>query len=89
MRPEFLTPELPIAAPDLYNVISLVDQYPPPVSYIDRWSQMERILVYDWAMREHLRASDNIIKRRDRPVLLDSKLVTGRDTFGPRGTGAA
>ena len=77
MRPEFLTPKLPIDAQDLYNVIGLVDQYPPPVAYIERWSQMERILVYDWAMREHLRASDNIIRRRDRPVLLDSKLVAG------------
>jgi hypothetical protein len=78
MRPEFLTPKtLPIAAPDLYNVISLVDQAPPPVAYIERWSPMERILVYDWAMREHLKASDNIIRRRDRPVLLDSKLVSG------------
>jgi hypothetical protein len=30
----------------------------------------ERALLYDWGMREHYRASDNLIRRRPKPLLL-------------------
>jgi hypothetical protein len=34
------------------------------------WTRLERVTAYDWAMREHLAASDNLLRRRARPSFL-------------------
>jgi hypothetical protein len=58
-----LTPEL---IRDVLMLISLdVD-----LDTIKTWTPNELLMVYDWAMREHARASDNIVRRRPRPALL-------------------
>lgn len=41
-------------------------------SDVKRWSQRDRERVYDWAIRTHLRASDNVIAVPDRPRVLDA-----------------
>lgn len=34
------------------------------------WTELERYVVLDWAWRTHLRASDNVVRSRPRPILL-------------------
>ncbi len=34
---------------------------------VAQWTRLELLLAYDWAMREHLGASDNPVRRRDCP----------------------
>jgi hypothetical protein len=41
------------------------------VSFVSRWTRLERIVAYDWAMREYLHASDNRVKRRERPSFVE------------------
>jgi hypothetical protein len=60
-EPAELTPEV------VRDVITLVAD-PPPLTTIATWTWFELLLAYDWAMREHLRASDNNVRRRDRPT---------------------
>lgn len=60
-----LTPEL------VQDVVSLVDETPPSRDELQQWTEIELLLVYDWAMREHMRASDNRnVRRRPKPWLL-------------------
>jgi hypothetical protein len=40
------------------------------MSFLEMLTKLELQVIYDWAMREHLRASDNNIRRRERPGLL-------------------
>lgn len=42
-----------------YDALLLVGDTDPSLSKIAIWSQEQRDLAYDWAMRTHLRASDN------------------------------
>ncbi len=37
------------------------------------WSPIELRIAYDWAVREHLHASDNVVRRRPRPWFLDAR----------------
>lgn len=37
------------------------------------WSPVELRIAYDWAIREHLHASDNVVRRRPRPWFLDAR----------------
>jgi hypothetical protein len=53
----------------LLDVLALVSVLQPPES-IPAWSEMERIIAYDWAIREHLHASDNMVRRREKPSFL-------------------
>lgn len=32
-----------------------------------QWTPTELLIAYDWAIREHLRASDNPVRRREKP----------------------
>jgi len=51
--------------------LSLVFEHIPSYESILQWTPLERLLVYDWTIREHFRASDNpYIKRRLKPSLL-------------------
>jgi hypothetical protein len=37
----------------------------------ERWTELERLVVYDYATRVHLSASDNPVRIRPRPHLLN------------------
>jgi hypothetical protein len=39
----------------------------PPLAVIEQWSPLELMVAFDWAMREHLHASDNPLMCRPRP----------------------
>jgi len=65
---EFLSP----GDESLNNVELLADALlivgvPATVEQISPWTANERLMAYDWAMREHLRASDNATRRRPKP----------------------
>lgn len=70
---EFLCPDGPISDQMILDVVSLVDHVPPedPAG----WTPLERLLVYDWAMRDHLRAAGNRVKRRPCPWILDAVVL--------------
>jgi len=65
MRIEVLAPE-ELTAEAVHAVITLVAAA-PPIETVATWTRFELLLAYDWAMREHLLASDNNVRRRDRP----------------------
>ena len=72
MRPEFFEPQGELNAYSVRDVLLLVlpGRGVPSLAEIGRWTSLEMLLVYDWAMREHLRAADNPVRRRERPRLL-------------------
>ncbi len=72
MRPVLLDPGGELTTELLHDVLSLVDRCAPPMEQLERWTPLERLLAYDWAMREHLAASDNPVKRRPRPSFLSN-----------------
>jgi hypothetical protein len=67
MRPTLLTPRGELTDELLTDVVGLVTGDVPPQSQIARWTHLERVLAYDWAIREHLHAGENPTRRRDRP----------------------
>lgn len=67
MRVEFLVPAGEITDKLLADALSLVGAVIPAVRSLTKY---ERILAYDWAMREHLRASDNLCRARPRPSFI-------------------
>lgn len=34
---------------------------------LEAWTEIELLIAYDWAIREHLHASDNAVRRRAKP----------------------
>jgi len=73
VRPELLTPDGEEITPQiLRDMLALIGEAAtmPSTERIKRWSPLERAVVYDWAAREHLRASDCPVRRRPRPALL-------------------
>ena len=54
-RIEFLTPAGDITDKLLSNLLSLIGMAPPPPERMARLTELERLLAYDWAAREHLR----------------------------------
>jgi hypothetical protein len=71
MRPTLLEPEGPVTADLVCDALGLVMEDPPEFEEVCKWSPLEMAVVYDWAIREHLHASDNIVRRRQRPRLID------------------
>jgi hypothetical protein len=69
-RVEFLEPPGGIDAEMLRDVILLAGGPAVPPERLARWTDLERLLAYDWAAREHLHASDNRTRRRPRPSFL-------------------
>jgi hypothetical protein len=69
MRPEFMEPSVHLGAEELRDVL-LVVCVDVPVDGIERWTEHERMLAYDWAAREHLHASDNPVRRRPMPSFI-------------------
>lgn len=65
-RPEFFGPGGELSDYDLHCVL-LLASVNVPLQAITPWTAMERLLAYDWAMREHLIASDNLVRRRECP----------------------
>jgi hypothetical protein len=59
--PRVLTPTA------VHDALLLTDR-PPPIETVRTWSKYELLLAYDWAIREHLAAADNPMRRRQRPT---------------------
>lgn len=70
IRPAFLNPGRALTDDLITDVLSLVGLKPPP-GRLAAWTKLDRLAVYDYAIREHLSASDSLVKRRPRPALLD------------------
>lgn len=68
-RPRFLEPAGGYTAEVVEHALLLVNETVPAYR-IQGWSPMERMLVFDWAMREHLNASDSQISRRPKPAIV-------------------
>jgi hypothetical protein len=71
MRIEFLAPNGEITDEMLSDILSLVGKNPEP-ALLRALTKYERILAHDWAMREHLRASDNLVRLRPFPSFLEA-----------------
>lgn len=67
----FIDASGPITVQMLCDIVSLVDEVPPPPFEVEEWTRNERLLVYDWAARELQKANDHpYVRRRDKPWLL-------------------
>jgi hypothetical protein len=66
MRPELFTPEGVLEPEMLRNFIGLV-MVTVDAKAVESWTDLEMVLAYDWAAREHLHASDNPVQRRPKP----------------------
>jgi len=84
MRIELWSPdEDPISDQTMESVLQLVvhNLAPECICLIERWTRIERLVAYDWAMREHLRASDNyMVRRREEPSFVTALRVERRET---------
>jgi hypothetical protein len=69
MRIEFISPKDEITDEMLARVLGLVGA--DTACQMARLTKYERILAYDWAMREHLTASDNLCRRRPKPSFIE------------------
>jgi len=56
--------------PDLVRDVLMMISLDVELEILKTWTRTELLMVYDWAAREHARASDNIVRRRPRPALL-------------------
>jgi hypothetical protein len=71
MRLTLLEPQGELTGQLLQDMLSLVGTE-APAGQLDRLTPNERLLAYDWAAREHLRASDNTsVRRRPKPRFLE------------------
>lgn len=69
MRIRLIAPKGTITPEITIDALSLTGIYVSD-EIVNRWTHLERLLAYDWAMREHLHASDNAVKLRPRPSFL-------------------
>lgn len=69
IRPAFLNPGRELDDAAIGDALALVG-YSLPFNGIALWTANDRLAVYDWALREHLSASDAMIKRRPKPALV-------------------
>lgn len=72
MRPELLEPKGELN-PELLSDVLLLVGVEAPLEAIGQWTKLEMILVYDWAIREHVHASGGQFRRRSRPSLVLAK----------------
>lgn len=73
MRIEFMEPHRRLDSEVVESVLSLVIQDGlPKKELIDKWTTNELLMAYDWAIREHLRAGDNVIRRRPKPWFISA-----------------
>jgi hypothetical protein len=71
-RIEFLVPRGELTDDLLADMILVAGFDSPPRALLASLTEFERVLAYDWAAREHLRASDNLVRRRARPSFLEA-----------------
>ena len=55
----------------LQSILGLVIEQPPTVESLASLTRDQREELRDWAGREHLSASDNVVRRKPRPAWLD------------------
>lgn len=69
MRITLKVPRGELTAELVHDVLRLVvhNRTLPSETSIHAWTFYEKLLAYDWAMREHLSASDQPVRRRPRP----------------------
>jgi hypothetical protein len=86
-RIEFWKPEGELTPQVLSDVLGLVSSEVSPV-LIQDWSLHERMMAWDWAWREHLRASDNsTVRRRQKPWLVITAEAQTRQLAGKSASG--
>jgi hypothetical protein len=68
MRPELLTPRK-VTTKIMHDMLTVIGE-DVSTERIERWAPLEAAVVYDWACREYLRASDNSVRARPRPFLM-------------------
>ena len=68
-RVEFWTPAGGLTARVVSDMLDLTGVHAPE-QLVQKWTETERLVAYDWAAREHLAASDNPVRRRPRPYFL-------------------
>ncbi len=73
MKVQFLEPRAPLSVDVVADAVSLAGGAGVPRAALDRLTELELLLVYDWAMREHLGASGARIQRRARPSFLEER----------------
>jgi hypothetical protein len=67
MRLEFLQPDPGEQTPEMVRDLMGLVGVRIPVETLRAWTRTELIVAFDWAAREHLAASDNPVKRRQKP----------------------
>lgn len=80
MRVTLYVPRGHLTAEVVRGALSLVIDRVRADAYetIVNWTRLERLIAYDWAMREHARASDNpTVQRRQRPSFVESVMRKG------------
>lgn len=65
-RVTFFEPQGGLTPKIVSDVLGLVEVEVTPQA-IALWTDMERLLAYDYAIRGHLRASDNLVRLRPMP----------------------
>lgn len=68
-RISFLSPAGGCTAEAVTDTLALAGVSVPP-ERARTWAPLELLLAFDWAMREHLHASDSSVRRRERPAFL-------------------
>lgn len=70
----FLQPQADLTPTIVRDMVGLVG-YDIPVARIEGWTELEQLMVYDWAAREHLRAGESlsVVRRRPRPSLVSGR----------------
>jgi hypothetical protein len=86
VRPDLMQPEGPYTPGLVHNMLLLVGVDMPPKA-LEPLAPLELALAFDWAMREHLAAADNLTRRRPKPhvVAILEKRVNRARARTPRG----
>lgn len=69
MRTISLYAPRPVEVEALITLLSLVCVVAQEET-VKSWTELEKALAYDWAMRCHLSASDNLVQARPRPMFI-------------------
>jgi hypothetical protein len=75
MRVIFYSPAGPLTAQNMRLILMLVGINAPEHA-ITHWTELEMVMAYDWAMRVHLRASDNRVMMRPCPYFVAAANTT-------------
>jgi hypothetical protein len=67
MRLEFMEPEPGKQTPAMIRDLMGLVGVQITLATLEEWTWTERVIAFDWAIREHLAASDNPVRRRPKP----------------------